>query len=120
LGSSKGCMFLRMVTNGVLGGMISSTATTVTYARHTADRASMIRISAFIILTADAVSIIRVIIEMGVVVPHKLSALILPFITLFVFMAILSAVLFYLASNDKEIDEIPEPKKPAQFKSALM
>lgn len=113
-------MFLRMVTNGVLGGMISSTATTVTYARHTADRASMIRISAFIILTADAVSIIRVIIEMGVVVPQKLSALILPFITLFVFMAILSAVLFYLASNDKEIDEIPEPKNPAQFKSALM
>ena len=109
-----------MISNGVLGGMISSTATTVTYARHTADHASMIRISAFIILTADAVSIIRVIIEMGVVVPQKLSALILPFITLFVFMAILSAVLFYLASNDQEIDEIPEPKNPAQFKSALM
>lgn len=109
-----------MISNGVLGGMISSTATTVTYARHTAEHASMIRISAFIILTADAVSIIRVIIEMGVVVPQKLSALILPFITLFVFMAILSAVLFYLASNDQEIDEIPEPKNPAQFKSALM
>src|SRR5690606_7189331 len=28
--------------------------------------------------------------------------------------------LSYLASNDKEIDEIPEPKNPAQFKSALM
>lgn len=109
-----------MISNGVLGGMISSTATTVTYARHTAEHATMIRISAFIILTADAVSIIRVIIEMGVVVPQKLSALILPFITLFVFMAILSAILFYLASNDQEIDEIPEPKNPAQFKSALV
>lgn len=109
-----------MISNGVLGGMISSTATTVTYARHTAEHASMIRISAFIILTADAVSIIRVIIEIGVVVPQKLSELILPFITLFVFMSLLSAMLFYLASNDKEIDEIPEPKNPAQFKSALM
>src|SRR5690606_21821334 len=68
----------------------------------------------------DAVSIIRVIIEMGIVVPQKLSALILPFITLFVFMAILSAVLFYLTSNDKENDEIPEPKNPAQIKSAVM
>lgn len=109
-----------MISNGILGGMISSTATSVTYARHTADNPSILRISAFVIMTADAISVIRVIVEMGVIVPQKLSELILPFITLFVFMAILSGIMFYLASRDQQINEIPEPKNPAQFKSALV
>ena len=109
-----------MVSNGILGGVISSTATTVSYARNTSKNKSIGKISAFVILTAVTVSIIRIIIEIGIVVPQKLPALILPFLLLFVFMALLSVILFYTISKEKIEDEMPEPKNPAQFKSAFV
>lgn len=109
-----------MISNGILGGVISSTATTVSYARNSNGNKTLGKVSAFVILTAVAVSIIRVIIEIGIVVPEKLPALILPFLVLFVFMAVLSVVLFYTISKEKNEEEMPEPKNPAQFKSAFV
>lgn len=109
-----------MISNGILGGVISSTATTVSFARNSADNKAFNRVSSFIILTAVTVSIIRVIIEIGIVAPQKLSALILPFLLLFIFMTILTVVLFYTISADKNDEDMPEPKNPAQFKSALI
>lgn len=109
-----------MISNGILGGIISSTATTVSYARSTSENESINRISAFVILTSITVSIVRVIIEIAFVVPQKLSELIWPFIVLFGFMSILSAIIFYITSRDNKMDEMPEPKNPAQFKSALI
>lgn len=109
-----------MVSNGILGGIISSTATSVSYSRNSKSNKSLGKISAFVILTAVTVSIIRVIIEIGVVVPEKLNAVITPFLVLFVFMAILSIILFFTTSKDKNLEEMPEPKNPAQFKSAFV
>lgn len=109
-----------MISNGILGGVISSTATTVSYARNTKKNKDIGKISAFVILTAVAVSIIRVIIEIGIVVPEKLAAVVVPFIVLFVFMAVLSVILFYTLSKEKSQEEMPEPKNPAQFKSAFV
>ncbi len=109
-----------MISNGILGGVISSTATTVSYARNSKNSKSIGKISAFVILTAVAVSIIRVIVEIGIVVPEKLPQLILPFLLLFVFMAVLSVILFYTISNEENQEEMPEPKNPAQFKSAFI
>lgn len=109
-----------MISNGILGGVISSTATTVSYARNSKGNQSIGKISAFVILTAVTVSLIRVIVEIGIVAPNKLPALVLPFLALFVVMAILSVLLFYTISKDKKQDEMPEPKNPAQFKSAFL
>jgi len=109
-----------MISNGVLGGVISSTATTVSYARLSKNNDAMGKISAFVILAAVAVSIIRVIVEIGIVVPQKLSQIILPFLLLFGFMAILSFVLFKTISKEENQTEVPEPKNPAQFKSAFV
>lgn len=109
-----------MISNGILGGVISSTATTVSYARNSKNTQSLGKISAFVILTAVTVSIIRVIIEIGIVVPEKLAVLIAPFLVLFVFMAVLSVILFYTISKEKNEEEMPEPKNPAQFKSAFV
>jgi uncharacterized membrane protein (DUF4010 family) len=72
-----------------------------------------------VILVAVTVSLVRVVIEIGVVVPEKLPQIILPFAVLFLFMALLSAGLFYTINKDKNVSEMPEPKNPAQFKSAL-
>ncbi len=109
-----------MISNGILGGIISSTATTVSYARNTAKESSLSKVSAFVIIASVIVSIVRVIIEIGIVVPEKLGPLILPFALLFVFMAILSVIIFYTVSKDKSLDDMPEPKNPAQFKSAFI
>lgn len=109
-----------MISNGILGGVISSTATSVSYARNSKGSKSLGKVSAFVILTAVTVSIIRVIIEIGFVVPEKLASVVAPFIALFVFMAILSVILFYTISKEKNEEEMPEPKNPAQFKSAFV
>ena len=109
-----------MISNGILGGIISSTATTVSYARNSKNNKTLGKVSAFVIMAAVSVSIIRVIIEIGIVVPEKLPALILPFLILFLFMAVLSVILFYAISKEKNEEEMPEPRNPAQFKSAFI
>lgn len=109
-----------MISNGILGGIISSTATTVSYARRTAENPSISKISFFVIVAGITVSIIRVIVEIAIVVSQKLSELILPFALLFGFMTILSVIVFYLTARGNQEDEMPEPKNPAQFKSALI
>ncbi len=109
-----------MISNGILGGIISSTATTVSYARNSKDGEGLGKVSAFVIMAAVAVSIIRVIVEIGVVVPEKLNQLIIPFLVLFVFMAVLAIVFFYAIAKQIDHQEMPEPKNPAQFKSAFI
>lgn len=109
-----------MISNGILGGIISSTATTVSYARNSKDDRTLAKVSAFVIMAAVTVSIVRVVIEIGIVVPEKLPVLILPFIVLFAFMTFLSVVLFYFVSKEENQKEMPEPKNPAQFKSAFI
>jgi len=111
-----------IISNGVLGGLISSTATTVSYARKTANSKNIGKLAAFVITVASTIALARVMVEIGIVVPEKLPQLIIPLAVEFVFMAILCVALFYLINKDtsEEDNEMPEPKNPAQFKSALI
>jgi uncharacterized membrane protein (DUF4010 family) len=109
-----------IISNGILGGLISSTATTVSYARKTKDAESINKMAAFVITAASAVALIRVLVEVGVVIPEKLPEIVLPLITVFVLMALLCIGLFYIISKNGGGEEMPEPKNPAQFKSALI
>ena len=109
-----------IISNGVLGGLISSTATTVSYARKTKDTESINKLAAFVITAASAVAFVRVMVEIGVVVPEKLSELILPLISVFVLMTLLCVGLFYIISKNGGDEKMPEPENPAQFKSALI
>lgn len=108
-----------MISNGILGGIISSTATTASYARKAKDSEFAGKISAFVILVSITVSLVRVLIEVGVVIPEKLSEIIVPIFILFVFMVLLSVGLFFTLNKQNSSDEMPEPKNPAQFKTAL-
>src|SRR5690606_3055884 len=67
-----------IVSNGILGGLISSTATTVSYARKTKDQKSIGKLAVFVITVASMVSMIRVLIEVAIIVPEKLGAIFLP------------------------------------------
>ena len=108
-----------IISNGVLGGLISSTATTVSYARKTKDTKSIDKLAALTITIASAIALVRVLVEVGVVIPQKLPQIILPLSAEFVIMAALCAGLFYKIKKGSD-DKMPEPDNPAQFKSALI
>lgn len=110
-----------LISNGILGGLISSTATTVSYARKTADQASISRLAVFVITTASAISFIRVLFEVGVIIPDKLNVIALPIGAVIIVMAIICVVLYYLINKGgSQAQEMPEPDNPAQLKSAII
>src|SRR5690606_35846435 len=109
-----------ILSNGILGGIISSTATTVSYARFTKKSKHIHKASAFVIFSAATVSLVRVMIEIGAVIPSQLSKVVLPIVALFLMMIGLSVVLFYLINKKSKSDDMPRPKNPAQLTSALM
>lgn len=111
---------LGIISNGVLGGLISSTATTVSYARKTVETASISKMAAFVITVASAISLARVMVEVGVVIPEKLPEILLPLLVEFVVMALICVGMFYSINKDSEDDSMPEPENPADFKSALV
>jgi len=63
------------VLAGVLGGMISSTATTVSYARRSASRPSSSPRAAVVLALASTVVYARVLVEVSAVAPEHLAAL---------------------------------------------
>ena len=109
-----------MLSNGILGGIISSTATAVSFARISKSSASLAKVAVFVVLAAVTVSLIRVVVIIGVVAPNGLMKIIFPFVVFFIFMALLTGVVFYLVSKENGSKEMPEPKNPAQFKSAFV
>ena len=60
---------------GVLGGLVSSTATTTVYARHARSQDNMIVLSAVVILLANLVVLVRIGVLMSVAAPRALPAL---------------------------------------------
>ncbi len=109
-----------IISNGILGGLISSTATTVSYARQTKNTEAITKMAAFVITAASAIALVRVLVEVGVVIPEKLPQIVFPLIAVFVLMAIICVGLFYIINKNGGNEKMPEPKNPAQFKSALI
>ncbi|MBC2838924.1 MgtC/SapB family protein [Robiginitalea sp. SC105] len=108
------------LSGGVLGGLISSTATTVSYARKTAEGGAIHKTAAFVIVAASAVALVRVMVEVGVVIPQHLPRIILPLTAELLVLVALCVWMYLRISRDQSLDAIPEPKNPAQFKSALV
>lgn len=110
---------LGTIAGGLLGGLISSTATTVSYAQRAGSNHTMGRLAAMVIMIASTVSFVRIIIEVGIVIPGHLATIVPPVAVLILFMAVVCFVLYHL--KDKEDAEgIPKPDNPAQLKSALI
>lgn len=107
------------ITNGILGGLISSTATTFTFAGLTKNAPKTGRLAAFVIVTASAIAFVRVLVEVAVVAPNHLWQIAPPMIGMFVFMIIICVIL-YLYNNEETEEEIPSPDNPAQLKGALI
>lgn len=103
---------------GIIGGMVSSTATTVSYARRTGSEAALASLSAFVIMTASCVSIVRVLVEIAAVAPRRFGEMAWPLVAMLV-VCILIAVALYFPSR-RQTAKMPEQKNPAELKPAFL
>ncbi|SKA97910.1 Uncharacterized membrane protein, DUF4010 family [Prosthecobacter debontii] len=102
---------------GIIGGLVSSTATTVSYARRCAAEASLAPLGAFVVMTASCISLVRVLVEIAVVAPHTFPTLAMP-LGIMLGWCMLLALWLYLRSRSNG-QQMPEQKNPAELKSAI-
>jgi uncharacterized membrane protein (DUF4010 family) len=107
-----------IVLGGILGGLISSTATTVSYSRRTAGAPEASRLAAVIIMIASTIVFGRLLIEIAFVAPGFLRAAAPPIAIMLALLAGLSIGLLFMGR--KEQNEMPEQKNPSELKGALM
>lgn len=103
---------------GAMGGMISSTATTVSYARRARQAPNSIALAAAVILIASTTAFARVIIEIAVVAPATLVQTAPPLAVMGGWMALLSIGVYFFARHEPE--EMPPQGNPAELQSALI
>ncbi len=107
-----------VLLGGILGGTISSTATTVSFSRRSASTPDLASLSAVAIMIATTVSFFRVLLEIGVAAPGFMPVAAPP-------LAILggtSCVLALIAwmTSQGESTEMPSQENPTEIKSALV
>lgn len=79
---------------GLLGGLVSSTATTVTYARRTRQAPESVPATALVIVLASSVVLPRVLVLSAVVAPSALPVLAPPLLVMFLGLLVATAVAF--------------------------
>lgn len=107
-----------IVAGGILGGTISSTATTVSFSRRSKYVAASTAAASTVIMIATAISLARVMIEMAVVGPAFLLEAALPMSLLTGTSILLGVAVWFTARNSNE--KIPEQDNPTELRSALI
>lgn len=102
---------------GVLGGLISSTATTVSYAGRTRANPVESASAAIVVIVASTVVFGRVLVEIGVVNLRFLAVAAPPLLTVMAIMVAI-ALLAYWRTN-REIDGMPEHEPPSDLRAAI-
>lgn len=105
------------IWTGILGGLISSTATTVSLSRRSVGNQEFLFLVPAIIIASSA-AFLRIFAEIYLVAPLTFEAVIIPLSILFIFMVLLSAVA-YLRSKGNEVRS-DENTNPSQLKAALI
>ncbi len=103
---------------GLLGGLVSSTATTLVYARHARSHSALLRMAVFVIVIANVVVLVRLAVISAVVAPGILS-LLLPVLAAGTVVGAVS--LAYLRRREPIAGEAPMPefKNPTELTAAL-
>ncbi len=107
-----------VLLGGILGGLISSTATTLAYAKKASGSVTAAKLAAFVILTASAVSMGRVLVEISVVAPSSFTQFVFPLAAEGLIMVLMIFILFF--SHRKEKNKMPEQGNPAELKGAII
>jgi len=107
-----------ILLGGVLGGAISSTATTVTYSRRARDDRNNARTAAIVIMIASTVVYVRILIEIAVVAPDFLKAVALP-IAVLMGLTLAPGLVVWFRVREQSV-AMPEQENPTQLKSAVV
>ncbi len=102
----------------VLGGLISSTAATVSYSRRSRHAPGTATMAAFVIMIASTIVFGRVVFEIAVVAPEILSQVVPPLAVMMVTMGAIAAVLYWMRRG--ETAQIPIDEDPSQLKAAIV
>ncbi|WP_395739762.1 MgtC/SapB family protein [Prosthecobacter sp.] len=113
LGGSKGA-----AVAGILGGLVSSTATTASSARRSKISARGSLALAAMALIASAVAFVRLLGEVAIVASDHIRELLPPLVAMMVWVGLIAAVAHRLAENaeSEPVDEHP----PSELKHAVM
>jgi len=103
---------------GILGGLISSTATTVSYARRTVESANLVNLAAVVIVIPSCVSLGRVLVEVAAVAPVAFVSMAPPLVVILAVSMITAATMFLL--QPARDTRMPEQKNPAELKMAFI
>jgi len=107
------------VTAGLLGGLISSTATTVSYARRSRAEPTRSAGAALVIVLASTVVFGRVLAELGVVAPELFGRVAPPLLVMTLVMALIAGV-FLLRIGDAQGPEVEDQEPPSDMKAAIL
>ena len=107
-----------VILSGLLGGIISSTATTASFARRTAQQPAMVPAAATVICLATGVSFVRILLEVAVVSQTLLPA-VAPLLIGLMIVSMLFALLFGCRII-KPSEAMPSQGNPSELKSALL
>jgi uncharacterized membrane protein (DUF4010 family) len=103
---------------GVLGGLVSSTATTMVYSRHARGAAQMLELAATIVVLANLVVLVRLSVLAGAVVPAALPTL-LPVLAAGFFPGMLAALWLMRRPASGETVPLSEITNPTELRTAL-
>jgi uncharacterized membrane protein (DUF4010 family) len=104
---------------GLIGGLISSTATTVTAARRAAGNVDAAWAGVLVATLASVVSFVRVLIEVFVAAPGK-AAQIAPAVGVMLGGTLAAAGIAYVLAKKQPNGEMAEPDNPSELKAALI
>jgi uncharacterized membrane protein (DUF4010 family) len=107
-----------VLASGILGGLISSTATTASYARRNAAAPAASPLDALVIAIASSMVYARVLTEIAVVAPGFLRQAVVP-IGVMALVSIASALVWTWRSTDRTT-ELPEQGNPTRLGSAVL
>jgi uncharacterized membrane protein (DUF4010 family) len=105
---------------GILGGVISSTATTASFSRQTRGSENFAPLSAFVILVASTIVFFRVALEIALVAPGMLPALAPPLATMMGIMGLLCVLVYLLHSRGQRRNGFAKAVQPANMKVAVV
>jgi uncharacterized membrane protein (DUF4010 family) len=108
-----------ILLGGILGGAISSTATTVSYSRGTRDDAIRRRNAAIVIMIASTVMYVRVLLAVAIVASWDFLQTILLPVAVLMFLTMLPATLLWCRVRS-EPTQMPKQENPTQLKSAIV
>jgi uncharacterized membrane protein (DUF4010 family) len=106
------------VLAGLLGGVISSTATTVSYARRSREEPAVSRLASLVVVLASAVVYARVLVLIAAVAPGRFAEMAPPLAAM---LGVAAGVALAAWWRDRDGSaEPPEPENPAELKTALV